>query len=491
MFLIFLRYTFDMARDIQINLNSLFANTPYENKALTIGVALSGGRDSVALAHALKQAGASIVAINVEHGIRGQESVDDSLFVADFCNKQGIKLYSYSVNAVDFSKDNGYTLEQGARVLRYEIFDKALEEGKCDVIALAHHLDDQAETVLMRIVRGTGIKGLVGMKTISGKYVRPLLDYSREDIDAYIADNKLQYVDDKSNFDFSYTRNFLRAELARLKERFPSICSSFARLSRNASETEDFINAYVPDLDCKDGEIDVKIETLKNVVIGKRLILRACEILGVSQDIEERHFPLVFELCDAQNGKRISLTHGIIVHKDEDKLVFAREGIASQKRERQSAVNQCESQQDGESSACACCENALQNNGISFATGVYREQGVRIDLSSREEFSTNKKFVRDRAEKALFIDLDKLPKNAVLRGRKEGDTIEKFGGGRKSLGDFLTDKKVPLRKRNSLVVLAVDSEIYAVFGVDVSKKLAIDDTSVNICKLSLLDKSGK
>ena len=137
-----------MANDIQINLNKFFENPSFSGKK--IGVALSGGRDSVALAYALKTADIPLIAINVEHGIRGENSLKDSKFVADFCKKYDIPLLSFSLDVPSFCEENGYTTEQGARILRYEIFDKVLQEGKCDYIALAHHADDQAETIFMR-----------------------------------------------------------------------------------------------------------------------------------------------------------------------------------------------------------------------------------------------------------------------------------------------------------------------------------------------------
>lgn len=155
MFFAVLLYNCDMAVDIQINLNKFISNPSFAGK--TIGVALSGGRDSVALAYALKKADVSLIAVNVEHGIRGESSVNDSKFVEEFCKKYDIPLLSFSVDVPSFCKQNGYTTEQCARILRYDIFDKVLSDGKCDFIALAHHADDQVETVFMRIIRGTGV----------------------------------------------------------------------------------------------------------------------------------------------------------------------------------------------------------------------------------------------------------------------------------------------------------------------------------------------
>lgn len=144
-------------------------------------------------------------------------------------------------------------------MLRYEIFDKLLEDGRCDYVALAHHLDDQAETVFMRILRGTGVKGLQGMKEVSGEYIRPLLSCSRADIDEYVKENQLAYVDDETNCCTDYTRNFLRRELENLKDRFPSLLDSVARLTRNASETEEYIENLMRPLSLEKGKYALRL----------------------------------------------------------------------------------------------------------------------------------------------------------------------------------------------------------------------------------------
>ncbi|HKL93710.1 MAG TPA: tRNA lysidine(34) synthetase TilS, partial [Clostridia bacterium] len=122
-------------------------------KEKNIAVAVSGGRDSMALLHLFSKSNLSFFAVNIEHGIRGEESLRDSKFVADFCQENGILIKSFSVDAPAYANQNHMTLEQSARELRYQIFDILLSSNECDLIALAHHLDDQAETVLMRILR--------------------------------------------------------------------------------------------------------------------------------------------------------------------------------------------------------------------------------------------------------------------------------------------------------------------------------------------------
>ena len=160
------------------------------------------------------------------------------------------------------------------------------------------------------------------------------------------------------------------------------------------------------------------------------------------------YFPLVLALKGAQNGKMIELTHGICVHKDLDALVFTKD------------------------------ENLVKTSQTQFEVHDFDNFGASVQRSDREEYEAQK------GKGALFVDGDKIGPNAVLRYRKDGDFIEKFGGGRKSLGDFLTDKKIPLRKRDTLVLLASGDEVLAVFGVEISKKVAIDDNTKNILKLT-------
>ena len=143
-------------------------------------------------------------------------------------------LYQERVDSLSFARDNGYTVEQSARILRYKVFENALEKGVCEVVALAHHQDDQAETIFMRIIRGTGVNGLCGMRAVRGKYIRPLLDCPREDIDEYVAQNGIDYVDDETNFCTDYTRNCLRAELSELKNAF----RRFAKIWRASRKTQ-------------------------------------------------------------------------------------------------------------------------------------------------------------------------------------------------------------------------------------------------------------
>ena len=460
-----------MANEIHIALDSIFC----DGKPKTVCVALSGGRDSVALLHCLlngdyaKQHKLRIVAANIEHGIRGESSVRDSAFVAELCKRMGVELYSFTVDAPSFAKQNGYTMEQAARILRYRCFDELLDSGRCDYIALAHHLDDQIETVFMRILRGTGIHGLSGIKAVNGRYIRPLLDYTRDDINEYVLRHNLEYVDDETNDDINYTRNFLRNEIAAMKQRFPRMGVAIKRLCDSAEESDLFIESQVPDIEVKDCVSYVKISDCGNKLIAKRLFMRAAAALGVVQDIEERHLNLVLDLLRADSGKRLDLTHGICVHKEGDLLAFTRRCGASQTDDTQFSVKS-------------------QIEEMSFSEGHFESLGVSVksvDVAYAKENIGNAMRVNDSDCKCvpLYVDADKIPSGAIIRGRRDGDFIRKFGGGTKSLGDFLTDKKVPLRTRDSLKVVADESRILAVFGVDISADVKIDANTKRVFAL--------
>ncbi len=406
-----------------------------------IALALSGGRDSMALAHGLKVLGAPFFAVNFEHGIRGDRSIVDSAFVKNWCENNGIECLCISFDTPTYAKEKGLTIEQAARELRYYHLGKLLEEGKCDYVAVAHHKDDQAETILMRILRGTGIRGLKGMSAVSGRYIRPLMDYTREDIDAYVQENNIPFVEDNTNSNDIYTRNYIRGELAELKKRFPALCESLARLSRNANEVDEYLLSQIGEVVVKDGEGILEISEIEIPVLAKRKIQLICEKLGVRQDIEERHYPLIFDLKNAENGKMINLPHGISVHKDGDNLVF---------------------------SVLSAPDKMWE---VPFKKQTI--EGV-ITVTKVENL--------DWEDGALYVDLNKIPGTAVLRHPKERDIIRKFGGGSKNLGDYLTDKKVPLRKRGELVVCATapngyknSNNILFVLGVEISQDVKIEE----------------
>ena len=411
-----------------------------------LALAFSGGRDSVALFDLLKNAGADFFAVHVEHGIRGESSLADMEFAKEFSGERGVECRTFGVDAPAHARENGLTMEQAARELRYGVFRRLAEEGECDFVVLAHHADDQTETLLMRILRGTGVRGLKGMSETAGNYLRPLLSVPRSEIDAYVSERCLPYREDETNRDEGYTRNFLRAELGRLKERFPALNAAFGRLAASAAEADALIEACAPFPEIDGEEAVVPLSAFGTPALAKRCILRACNALGVEQDVEEKHYEAVLGLAKAENGSRIELSHGLTAHLDGGRVVFTRG----------------HSEKDGR-------EITFPEDGVAAVIGIRVE---RVPAGAKRE------------DGALYADLDRIPSGAVLRKRREGDRITKFGGGTKSLGDFLTDRKIPLRRRDDITVCAAGNEILFAAGVEISEKVRVTAETKNTIKIT-------
>jgi tRNA(Ile)-lysidine synthase len=413
----------------------------------TVGVAVSGGRDSMALLSLFQASDYKFFAINIEHGIRGESSVSDSRFVKDYCQKNNIELKCFSANAKARAKEFKETLEQAARELRYGFFDSLLKSCECDYIALAHHADDNAETVLMHALRGAGLKGLCAMDLISGKYIRPLLPYSRSQIDDYVRKHAVPYVEDGTNAEVDASRNFLRnAVIPQIQARFPSCREALNRLSQNAREAEDFISGA-----CRKPQFAYKsavriFEPFPHPAVFKREVMLCAGALSVFQDIEECHLNTLCELQSMSTGKRISLAHGLFALREPNSILIAKDEIPAK-----------------------------------IDAAFNPPQTVLGDLCDYKiELSENINFVKPRifsgeAQKRLFLDYDKIPKDAVIRYRKENDVFCKFGGGTKSLGDFFTDKKISVYERDRTPVLAAANDILAVFGLEISQSVKITE----------------
>ena len=410
-------------------------------------MAVSGGADSVCLLHLLHtNANAldiTVKAVNVEHGIRGESSLQDSRFVKDFCTSLGIELKSYTVNALGYAKEKGYSLEQSARILRYECFDNALIEGFCDKIATAHHLSDNVETVLFNLFRGSALAGVCGIDEISlnGKIVRPLLGCSRAQIDEYVKQNNLPFVHDESNDCNDYTRNFLRNEVLPLIEsRFEGAQGRISSFSTLATRDERLLDSLAEKL--IDGFSVEFVEELY-LPLFTRACLKVMKKLGITKDFESVHLDAVYNLKNLQTGKSVDLKNGVKAYKSKNRAVFERAIIPTN-----------------------------------------WEYGFELDkLFEGEKYCFSFEKTDKLVHNFLCFDGDKLPYNAIIRTKRTGDTIVTFGGQTKSLKKFFNDKKIDARVSNFIPVIAVGSDVYAVLTVDISKKIAVDKSTVNIIKI--------
>lgn len=411
-------------------------------KNSVVAVALSGGKDSVCLLHYLsmrkEQLNITLKALNVEHGIRFEESKKDTEFCINFCKSLGVEIKTVSVDAIAFSKENKLSVENGARLLRYNFFNECLEFGYCDYILTAHHKNDNFETVLLNLFRGTGIKGLTGIQKNRDKFIRPMLNTDKSEIEEYISKNNLPFVEDKTNFENDYSRNYIRNVLTPLiLEKFSGAIESVSRLTESVKEIDELLDKLANDaLITENGKFKISVSTEK--AIFKRAVTLALISLGIKSDYEKVHIDDVYNLIFNENGTTVTLPKNVVAVREYDYISFYKN-----------------------------VEKPTDNEVLfNFESVVFNGKTIVISKTPLEN--------------SLKFDGDKIPKNAVIRFRKDGDVFTKFGGKTKKLKDYFIDKKINRFERDFIPVLAVGNQILIVFGVEISEKIKIDNNSKKI-----------
>lgn len=426
--------------------NFIFENKLFKSGEI-IGVGCSGGSDSLALLHYLannqEKFDIEVVAIHVDHEIR-ENSYIDADFVKEKAREWGIRFYKFRVDAPKIAKEKGISLESAAREARYGVFKTLLKKGLIDKIALAHHISDQAETILMHLFRGTGIAGAKGMNAISDKvYVRPFLNTTKDEILQYLAENHLDYCEDETNEDISYNRNFVRNVLMKeIKSRWPNVEQALVNFAKSVKDDDEYINKQIYAEAIITEDKVVKIPTsyfLYDKALVSRIIFRAVKSIGINQDIERKHIEAISELAlKGDNGKRLFLPFEAIAIKEYDYLTIYNRHKEEVKFEQE----------------LKCGEFDVPNFG-------------KLVVKRVKDFSI--------LPGQLLIDYRKVPKDVVWRFRQDGDIFTKFGGGTKKLKSFMIDKKIPVRLRDYIPVLASGNEIFAIAGVEISDKVKVEN----------------
>ena len=331
--------------------------------------------------------------------------------------------------------------------MRYECFADAIKKGKCDKIATAHHLSDNAETVLFNLFRGASLKGVSGIPETNGYVIRPFISVPKDEIAEYIAENDIPFVTDSTNFDTEYSRNYIRQIiLPEIKKIFPEAEKRISNFSSIAKEEDVFLDSLARSYITYDGE-KVFIPISVNDVIFKRAVIIALQKLGLKKDWERVHAESVCSLKNLQNGKEISLPKNIFAVREYDKVcLFIR------------------------------TNGKTDSVDIPFKKGKTEFLGKTLIISEKNDDLP--------LSAGLYADLSKIPPNAVFRTRRNGDVFKKFGGGSKKLNDYFTDEKVPLRKRDFIPLLAAGNEILVIFGKAVSSSVKADDNTQKIIKFT-------
>ena len=424
-----------------------------------IGVGVSGGIDSMCLLHFLNEhkqdLDIDVVAIHINHGIR-EESDDEARFVLEKCREMGVRAYKFTIDSPKIAKEKKISIETAAREGRYGVFESLISRDVVDKIALAHHQSDQAETILMHIFRGCGVSGAKGMDPVRDKiYIRPMLPVSKQEIEDYASLNNIDYVEDQSNNDISYARNYVRNVVMKdILKKWPNAIEAINNFALAVSEDDEFIKSQ---MDINSLIVDDKVVQMpcsyfyRSSSIYSRMTFKALSLIGVNKDIEKKHIEMVRDLAvNMENGKMINLPFDVTVSKEYDYLTFKNTYVEKPELDR-----------------------PLKVENFDVAFGV-----VSIKRAKTEQIARNK-------SKALFFDGKKVPKDAKWRYREDGDVFEKFGGGTKKLKSYLIDKKVPVRLRDFIPVLASGNEVFVVAGIEVSEKVRVDEAATTCLKLTI------
>lgn len=287
-------------------------------EALTL-VALSGGLDSVCLCYLLHTAGYPVAAAHFNHRLRGEESDADERFVRAFCEELGIPLTVGSGDVAACAAQKHIGTEEAARLLRYEFLERTAKESGASCVATAHHANDNAETVLFHLARGTGSAGLAGITPRRGLLVRPLLGVTREELFAYARENGLSYCEDKTNEDQTYTRNFIRAQLLpRMEEVNPAAIKHIGEAAERLREDEELLTqlaeARLTSLGESEGAVWIEGKELTQApaALQRRQLRAMLRRLGVGEkDFTAAHYLSLLSLLRDAKARTLNLPHGV------------------------------------------------------------------------------------------------------------------------------------------------------------------------------------
>jgi tRNA(Ile)-lysidine synthase len=428
-------------------------------------IGFSGGPDSVFLLHLLNKFSSKLKielhAIHINHGLRGKDADEDEEFCRAFTRRLNIDFVSVKKNVRLYSRKNRYSLEEAGRILRYKEFSRILKSKKLDKIATAHNAGDNTETVLLNLIKGTGIDGISGIPPKRENIIRPVLCFNREEILFYLKKHKILFRTDKTNEETEYERNYLRHKVIPLiKERLnPSLDSSLLISAENFRDIRGYIlsnekEAFQGISRDSSGNLLIKIgdlkkagESLKGLLV-KIMLERELGIQIFSADLKK-----IFQLAEAQTGKKIELSGGIVVFRERKYLKIMLE----------------------------------EYNRENFTTKIFTEEEkftpegrVSIRRCDRDsvKYSNNKN--------KEYIAADAVSSEFTIRRWREGDSFRPLGmKGTKKISDFLNEQKVESSGKKNHLILLNKNKIVWVIGLRIDERFKITNTTHKILELCL------
>jgi tRNA(Ile)-lysidine synthase len=413
-------------------------------------VAVSGGPDSVCLLSILheltNQFNITLHVAHLDHGFRGEESAEDARFVSELAAKLELPATIDLFDVPAYCRERGLSAPEGAREVRYDFLERTAKAIDAAIIATGHTADDQAETFLMRLLRGAGPEGLASIPPKRGNIIRPLLEITRADIMRYLAESKLEYRTDSSNAKPIYTRNRVRLELVPVLKQFnPRIVETLANETSILRDEDAVLSALSNDVAARILEVgqdstSVRLADFNALLQGlrRRVLKLAVAAAGFGTTVLSRaeiESALDF-LAHAQTGKHLQLSSGIVIEREYERFVV------TGRPDRQERLHQ------------------ITIPGITNAT----EFGVTVDAAVTDSNNIPRAEANNLWQ-AKF-DYDKMTPRIVLRNRRTGDWFCPAGmhGARKKLQDYFTDEKVPRLTRDGVPLLCSGDDIVWVVG---------------------------
>jgi len=438
--------------------------------------AVSGGADSLAMADALQRAGFDFAVCHVEHGIRGKESLEDARFVEAFCRQRGLSFYCRTVRVPEFRDKEKLSLEDAARRLRYQELERCARETGADFILTAHQKDDQAETFLLRLLRGSGTRGLGAIRFERNRILRPLLRLTGDELRQYCTARLIIWRNDVTNQDIRYARNRIRKlVIPLLKENFsPAVtdilCRTASHLQMDSIYLEEEAEKELQKRILFSGpERSTSIRTDSWETIPKALRFRILQQFwhsaGGKEEISCVNLDDMERLVETRNsGKKILLPDGWQVLCSYDKLIlFSPEQL-------------CYSQKDNGWNQTICWDSIPEKNTVGGNKGL--KIGFPDGRAVYLYVVKGKPFFKYRMQMIYPLhELKQLGDHLEFRFRKAGDRIFPLKGtGHKTLKKFLIECKVPVEAREQLVVAAAGSEIVWIPGLANARWSMTEDT---------------
>ena len=405
-------------------------------------VALSGGADSVALLLLLKEHGFNVHAAHCNFHLRGEESDRDEAFCEQLCADENIPFHRAHFDTREYAELHKVSIEMAARELRYRWFEQLRQDVGAAGICVAHHRDDSVETVLLNLVRGTGLRGLTGIQPRNGHILRPLLCVSRAEIEAFLAEKGQKYVTDSTNLETDVQRNVVRLEvLPLLRKLNPAVVENIQRTAENLAEAQQVLNTIVVNID---NVKTLELSELDKYGSSEYLVFEWLKKYGFNGD-------QVRQILDAETGRVVSSAMGYDVLKDRGRLIV---------------------------------EPALE----PFRPMRIPEEGTYV-LDGKTRFSVRKKTVYVSKEPHVAtLDAAKVSFPLTVRRVEEGDCMQPYGmKGKKLLSDLMTDLKMTVfEKRRQLVVVDSQGVVLWAVGLRVAGFAAVSTTTSEVLEFSLI-----